>query len=75
VHALVFAARRLNIGQSTKISWIIMGTRKNTGIASVIALAFLGERATIPVAVSAMFSLLYFVWLGFYFKKRGQVNL
>lgn len=69
-YAIDFIARRLNIDQPTRINWIVMGTRKNTGLASVIALAFLGERATIPVAVSAMFSLLYFVWLGFYLKKQ-----
>jgi len=69
-HAIDFAARRLNIGQSTRISWIVMGTRKNTGLASVIALAFLGERATIPAAVLAMFAVLFIVWVGFYFKRE-----
>jgi BASS family bile acid:Na+ symporter len=74
-HAIDFIARRLNIDRSTRISWIVMGTRKNTGLASVIALAFLGERATIPAAVLAIFAVLFIVWMGFYFKETGQVNL
>ena len=69
-HAIDFIARKLHIDRPSSTSWILMGTRKNTGLASVIALAFLGERATIPIAASAMFSLLYFVWLGFYLKKE-----
>jgi len=74
-HAIDFTAKRLNIDPSTRLSWIIMGTRKNTGLASVIALASLGERATIPAAVLAMFAVLFIVWTSFYFKKTGQVNL
>ena len=71
-HAIDFITRKLHIDRPSGTSWILMGTRKNTGLASVIALAFLGERAIIPVAVSAMFSLLYFVWLGFYLKKEAK---
>lgn len=69
-HAIDFITRKLHIDRPSSTTWILMGTRKNTGLASVIALSFLGERATIPVAASAMFSLLYFVWLGFYLKKE-----
>lgn len=69
-HVIDFITRKLHIDRPSSISWILMGTRKNTGLASVVALAFLSERATIPVAASAMFSLLYFVWLGFYLKKE-----
>ena len=74
-HAIDFIARRLNIDRSTRISWIVMGTRKNTGLASVVALAFLGERATIPAAVLAIFAVLFIVWMSFHFKETGQVNL
>jgi len=69
-HAIDFIARRLQIKPSTRISWVVMGTRKNTALASVIALAFLGERATIPAAVCAILAALFIVWLGFYFKKQ-----
>jgi len=69
-HAIDFIARRLNTDRSTRISWIVMGTRKNTALASVIGLAFLGERATIPAAVLAMFAVFFVVWMGFYFKRE-----
>lgn len=71
-HAIDFIARRLHVDRQTSISWVLMGTRKNTGLASVIALAFLGERATIPHAVYAMLAVAAILWWGFYFKKQGK---
>lgn len=69
-YAIDFIAKRLNIDPSTRLSWIIMGTRKNTALASVIALASLGERATIPAAALAIFAVLFIVWTSFHFKKQ-----
>jgi BASS family bile acid:Na+ symporter len=71
-HIVDFAARRLHIERSTIISMIIMATRKNTGLASVIAISFFGERAAFPAGVLAMFSILFIVWLGFYLKKQAK---
>ena len=71
-HIIDFITRRLHIERSTTISMIVMATRKNTGLASVIAISFFGERAAFPAAVIAMFSVLYIVWLGFYIKKQEK---
>ena len=68
-HTIDFIGRRLHINRSTRISWMIMGTRKNAGFASVTALAFISQKAAIPAAICAVFSILYIVWLGFYVKK------
>jgi BASS family bile acid:Na+ symporter len=71
-HIIDFVARKLHIERATTISMIVMATRKNTGLASVIAISFFGERAAFPAAVLAMFSVLFIVWLGFYLKKQEK---
>ena len=74
-HATHYIAGKLRIDRQTSISWMVMSTRKNSGLASLVAIAFLSERAAFPAAVCAIFEILSIIWWGFYFKRRGQVNL
>ena len=74
-HATHYIARKLHTDDPTSISWMIMSTRKNTGLASVVAIAFLSERAAFPAAVCVIFEVSSIIWWGFYFKRRGQANL
>jgi len=69
-HAISFIARKLHIDQSTSISLMVMGTKKNTALASAVAITFLSERTVIPAAVLTMFSVSATVWWAFYFKKQ-----
>ena len=71
-HAIEFITRKLDIDRASSISRMVMGTKKNTGLASVIALTFLGERAAFPAAILAVFGVLTIVWWGFYFKKQAK---
>jgi len=71
-YAIEFITRRLHLDQPTRISWITMGTKKNTGLASAIALAFLSPRAAFPAAIVTVFDILTIVWWGFYFKKQAK---
>lgn len=71
-HAIDFIARKLHIDRPSSISWMLMGTKKNTGLASVIALTFIGERAAFPAAILAVFGVLTIMWWGFYFKKQAK---
>jgi len=50
-HATNYIAGKLHIDWPTRISWMVMSTRKNSGLASVIAIAFLSERAAFPAAI------------------------
>ncbi len=68
-HIIEFAARALKVDRETTISLVLMGTMKNFGLASAIALALFSERASIPGAIFIIFAVLYVVWLGFYLKK------
>ncbi len=74
-HATHCIARKLHTNDPTSISWMVMSTRKNTGLASVVAIAFLNERAAFPAAICAIFEVSSIIWWGFYFKRRGQANL
>jgi BASS family bile acid:Na+ symporter len=71
-HAIDFVAKRLHLDQPARISWVVMGTKKNTGLASAVALAFLGPKAAFPAAIVTVFDILTIVWWGFYFKKEAK---
>lgn len=71
-HFTYFIARRLGTDHKTSISYIIIGTNKNGGLASAIALAFLGQRAAFPAAIVGLFNIISIVWWGFYFKKWAK---
>lgn len=67
---IYFTARKSHTDQSRSISLTVMGTRKNAGLASAIALEFLGQRASFPSAIFAIVNISYLLWQGFYLKKR-----
>ena len=71
-HAIDFITRKLHLAQPTRISLILMGNHKNMALASVIALTFLGEKASFPSAIGGLVGMLSIVWWGFYFKKRAK---
>jgi BASS family bile acid:Na+ symporter len=68
--AIYFISRKLHRDHANSISFSVMGTRKNTGLASAIALTFLGQRASFPAAICTLVQISYFVWQGLYYKKR-----
>ncbi len=67
---IYFTSRKLHTDWSRSITFSVMGTRKNTGLASAIALEFLGQRASFPAAIHTIVQMIYLVWQGFYLKKR-----
>jgi BASS family bile acid:Na+ symporter len=71
-HAIGSIARKLHVDRETSISYMVMGINKNGGLASAIALAFLGERAAFPAAIVGLFSVICIVWWGFYFRKGAN---
>ena len=67
---LELVLRRMQIKRRALVSYILMGTLKNTGLAAATALALLGERASVPGAVASAVSVLYLLWLGVRWKGR-----
>ncbi len=64
-------ARFLGRNKPNRISLILLGTRKNYGLAAAIALALFSPRATIPAAVAMVFAIVHFIWLTFWVKRMG----
>lgn len=67
--AIELIAKTLHIDRATNVSLILMGTKKNYGLASVIALTLLSEKAAVPGTICLVFAILHTVWLSFHFKK------
>jgi len=68
-HTVYFVARQLKMDQATGISWMVMSTKKNAGLASAVAITLIGERAAFPAGVLVVFDVLTVVWWTFYFRK------
>ncbi len=71
-HIVDLAARRMHIDRPTTVSWVVTATAKNTGLASAVAITFLGERAAFPAGVITMSGILLLLWLGFYYRKLAR---
>jgi BASS family bile acid:Na+ symporter len=65
-------SRLWHISRPSRVSLVLLGTTKNFGLASALALTLFGERAAIPGAVGTVFSILCIVWLTFYFREDGR---
>jgi len=57
----VFLQRR-GVLQQSRVSYVLMATLKNTGLAAATALALYGERASLPAVVISALNVLYLVW-------------
>jgi len=60
-HATNYIAGKLHIDRPTSISWVVMSTRKNTGLASLVAIAFSakGQHSRQPSVLYSRFRPLY----------------
>jgi BASS family bile acid:Na+ symporter len=56
--------QRGTINRATRVTYILMGTIKNTSLGAATALALFSERTSIPAAVVSASNVLYMVWLG-----------
>ncbi len=66
-------SKSLNADRHQRMSLILLGTRKNTGLAAVIALSFYGPEAAIPSGVAAFFAVFNLIWLTTW-SKKGSIS-
>ena len=64
--------RLFRIDPPKRLSLVLLGTHKNTGLAAGLALTLLGERTALPATVSTVFMIVYVVWLSI--KKRTAIR-
>jgi len=54
------------------VSFVLLGTLKNQGIAGGLAIALFEKEAALPSAVYSVFMILYFMWLDWRRRRRRQ---
>jgi BASS family bile acid:Na+ symporter len=62
-------SRAFGVEKADRISLMLLGARKNDGLAGGIALVFLGPRAALPAAVTTAFNIIHFIWLAWWVKR------
>jgi BASS family bile acid:Na+ symporter len=62
--------RRLQVEEPSLVSYMLMGTLKNGGMAAATALALFDERASVPAAVGAALAVPYLLWIGTHWGRR-----
>jgi BASS family bile acid:Na+ symporter len=66
-----YVAKAFGMSKPDRLSLILLGTRKNYGLAAAVSLTFFGSRAAVPTAVAMAFAIAQFIWLTFTVKKMG----
>jgi BASS family bile acid:Na+ symporter len=66
--------KRLGVKEERSVSFILLGTVKNSGFAAATALALFSEKASVPGTVISVFIVLYLVWIGIQAEKRRKVR-
>ncbi len=61
---------RLRVEKPSLVSYVLMGTLKNGGMAAATALALFDERASVPAAVGAALAVPYLLWIGTRWGRR-----
>ncbi|MEW6333410.1 MAG: hypothetical protein AB1558_04025 [Thermodesulfobacteriota bacterium] len=61
--------KRFGFSKADRISYMLVGTRKNYGLAAAIALEFFSARTAMPTAVAMAVAILQFIWLTFSVKR------
>lgn len=63
-YLLELVLKWLGVNRAAQVSFTLMGTVKNSGVAAVLALTLFSKEASVPAAVVSAFNVLYLVWLG-----------
>jgi BASS family bile acid:Na+ symporter len=67
----IVCKRILRIPEGTVTSLVLLGTLKNYGIAGGLALALFGKEVASPSTVSAIFMIVYIIWLEWKLHRVG----
>jgi BASS family bile acid:Na+ symporter len=64
--------RLLGVGREKRISLVLLGTHKNTGLAAGLALTLFSDQTALPATVSTIFMIVYLIWLSLK-GRRGEL--
>ena len=57
--------RVIRVESRTRITLVLLGTQKNTGLAAGLALSLFSDKTAVPATITTVFMLVYMIWLGF----------
>jgi BASS family bile acid:Na+ symporter len=63
--------RLFGVDKEKRISMVLLGTHKNTGLAAGLALTLFSDKTALPATVSTIFMIVYIIWLSLK-GRRGQ---
>jgi BASS family bile acid:Na+ symporter len=66
--------RLLGVDPAKRISLILLGTHKNTGLGAGLALTLFNERTALPATVSTVFMIVYVIWLSLRQRRQHKKN-
>jgi BASS family bile acid:Na+ symporter len=72
--AISGSARLLGLRRDLAISLVMLGTLKNAALAGGLALSLFDKETAVPATVSAIFLIIYFIWLSFW-QDRARKGL
>ena len=64
-------SKLLGVKKADRVSLMLLGTRKNYGLAGAIALTFFSPRVAMASGVATAFNILHFIWLSLWVKKSS----
>jgi BASS family bile acid:Na+ symporter len=64
----------LGMDPAKRLSLVLLGTHKNTGLAAGLALTLFGERTALPATVATVFMIVYIIWLSFKQRRLKAKN-
>lgn len=62
----------LGLGRERTVSLVLLGTLKNAALAGGLALSLFDKQTAVPATVSAIFLIVYFIWLSFWHERQRK---
>jgi BASS family bile acid:Na+ symporter len=70
-HLVDLVSKFLAVDKPDRVSLVLLGTRKNYGLAAGVALTLFNSRTAMPMAVATAFAIMHFIWLTFWVKRMN----
>jgi bile acid:Na+ symporter, BASS family len=65
-------ARLMGLSRERTVSLVLLGTLKNAALAGGLALSLFDKQTAVPATVSAIFLIVYFIWLSFWHERQRK---
>jgi bile acid:Na+ symporter, BASS family len=70
--AISGVAGLMGLGRELTVSLVLLGTLKNAALAGGLALSLFDKETAVPATVSAIFLIVYFIWLSFWHDRQKK---